>query len=103
MTSNETLETYASLHRRALTDWIKLHELAISSDELVKAKPTLLDLGEIMEKAVRSAAETKAANLAGLRIKGRMILIDASSAAGSRASLPALVVSLCQDLETLPS
>lgn len=101
MTTNEALETYASLHRRALTDWIKLHELAISTDELIRAKPTLQDLGEIMEKAVRSAADTKAMNLAGLRIKGRMI--DASSAAGSRASLPDRVVSLCHDLETMPS
>ena len=101
--TTEALETFARLHRSALEDWIKLRHLADETDEMHKAMPTLQGLGDIMEKAVRSAAGTKAISITELRIKARMILIDASSAAGSRPSLPNLVVSLCHDLETMPS
>ena len=101
--TTEALETFARLHRRALEDWIKLRHLADDTDEMHKAVPSLQELGDIMEKAVRSAAGTKAINLSELRIKARMILIDASNAAGSRPSLPNLVISLCHDLETMPN
>lgn len=100
---DEPLEIYADTHRNALADWIMLQQKASASSELAKAEKTLKRIAGTMEEAVQLAAATKATTLADLKIKARMILVDASSAAGPRPSLDRLVVSLCHDLDTLPN